>query len=97
MENVKMSKDELVKALALKADVTQKEAFAILANVEAVITDAVLDGKKVKFANAEFGSKYVEAKTGVTKLKGEAMEYTTEAHTKGTVRALGSLKNIFKA
>lgn len=97
MENVKMNRDELVKAYAEKAGVTQKEAHSILGNVEAVIADAVVDGKKVKFANAEFGSKHVEEKSGVTKLKGEEKAYTTPAHTKGTVRALGALKNAFKA
>jgi DNA-binding protein HU-beta len=69
-----MNKGELVDAIAAKADVTKKEADAIVSAALEVITDAVSEGNKVTLVGfGSFEKRHRKAREGRNPKTGETM------------------------
>ena len=70
-----MNKAELINAVAASADVSKKEAEAVIAATLDAITEALSKGDKVQLAGfGIFEVKKREARTGRNPRTGEAME-----------------------
>jgi DNA-binding protein HU-beta len=69
-----MNKGELVDAIAAKADVTKKEADAIVSAALEVITEAVSEGNKVTLVGfGSFEKRHRKAREGRNPKTGETM------------------------
>ena len=77
-----MTKHELVKAMVAKIDgATQKEVSNFLDVFADVVKEEVEKGEKIALTGfITFEKKHVPAKTGVSRLGGSEMAWSTEAH-----------------
>ena len=70
-----MNKGELIKAMAEKADFSNKDAAAAYEAFVAVVTEALQKGEKVQLVGfGTFELKEVPAKTGINPKTGEKVE-----------------------
>lgn len=77
--------------------VTLDMAEQVISGIEGIIrgVQEQMDEKEsVKFADANFGSKFVKERSGVTKLGGEEKAWTKEAHWEGCVKATKPMKEL---
>ena len=93
-----MVKYEIVKEIANKTGITQKDIDAVLTAFQEVVRENVIKGENIKMVGfINFEKITIPAKSGVSKLKGVEKAWTKPAHKEATVKALKSFKNIFEA
>jgi DNA-binding protein HU-beta len=89
-----MNKKDLVKAIAEKVGMTQKDVALVVDALPEVIKEGVVAGEKVALSGfLTFTKKHVEAKTGTTKLGGVEKEWSTPAKDEVAVK----ISKIYKA
>ena len=90
-----MNKTQLVKELAERTNLTQKDISTVLDAFQSVVKDTVVNGNKVSLTGfLTFDKKHVEAKTGVTKLGGVEKPWSTPAKDEISVKISKSYKAI---
>ena len=73
-----MNKTELVREIANKTQMTQKDVAAVIDVLPEVIKEAVIGGEKVAIAGfLTFDKKHVQAKSGVSRIGGVEKPWTT--------------------
>ena len=91
-----MNKTQLVKELAERTNLTQKDISTVLDAFQSVVKDTVANGNKVSLTGfLTFDKKHVEAKTGVIQLgdkKGQT--WSTPAKDEISVKISKSYKAI---
>ena len=71
-----MNRTELIKAVAEKSALSQKQAAVVVENVFSTIVDAVSAGENVSILGFDtFEKKHRDARTGRNPATGEAMEF----------------------
>ena len=71
-----MNRTELIKAVAEKSALSQKQAAVVVENVFSTIVDAVAAGENVSILGfGTFEKKHRDARTGRNPATGEAMEF----------------------
>ena len=92
---IEMNKTQLVKELAERTNLTQKDISTVLDAFQSVVKDTVANGDKVSLTGfLTFDKKHVEAKTGVTKLGGVEKPWSTPAKDEISVKISKSYKAI---
>lgn len=90
-----MNKTQLVKELAERTNLTQKDISTVLDAFQSVVKDTVANGDKVSLTGfLTFDKKHVEAKSGVTKLGGVEKPWSTPAKDEISVKISKSYKAI---
>ena len=91
-----MNKTQLVKELAERTSLTQKDISTVLDTFQEVVKDAVANGDKVSLTGfLTFDKKHVEAKTGVIQLgEKKGQTWTTPAKDEISVKISKSYKAI---
>lgn len=76
-----MVKYEIVKEIANKTGITQKDTDAVLTAFQEVVRENVIKGENIKIVGfINFEKITIPAKSGVSKLKGVEKAWTKEAH-----------------
>lgn len=90
-----MNKTQLVKELAERTNLTQKDISTVLDAFQSVVKDTVANGDKVSLTGfLTFDKKHVEAKTGVTRLGGVEKPWNTPEKDEISVKISKSYKTI---
>ena len=91
-----MNKTQLVKELAERTNLTQKDISTVLDAFQSVVKDTVVNGDKVSLTGfLTFDKKHVEAKTGVIQLgEKKGQTWTTPAKDEISVKISKSYKAI---
>ena len=90
-----MNKTQLVKELAERTNLTQKDISTVLDAFQSVVKDTVVNGDKVALTGfLTFDKKHVDAKSGVTKLGGVEKPWSTPAKDEISVKISKSYKAI---
>ena len=90
-----MNKTQLVKELAERTNLTQKDISTVLDAFQSVVKDTVANGDKVSLTGfLTFDKKHVDAKSGVTKLGGVEKPWSTPAKDEISVKISKSYKAI---
>ena len=91
-----MNKTQLVKELAERTSLTQKDISTVLDTFQEVVKDTVANGDKVSLTGfLTFDKKHVEAKTGVIQLgEKKGQTWTTPAKDEISVKISKSYKAI---
>ena len=91
-----MNKTQLVKELAERTNLTQKDISTVLDAFQSVVKDTVTNGDKVSLTGfLTFDKKHVEAKTGVIQLgEKKGQTWTTPAKDEISVKISKSYKAI---
>ena len=90
-----MNKTQLVKELAERTSLTQKDISTVLDTFQEVVKDAVVNDDKVSLTGfLTFDKKHVDAKSGVTKLGGVEKPWSTPAKDEISVKISKSYKAI---
>ena len=91
-----MNKTQLVKELAERTNLTQKDISTVLDAFQSVVKDTVANGDKVLLTGfLTFDKKHVEAKTGVIQLgEKKGQTWTTPAKDEISVKISKSYKAI---
>ena len=90
-----MNKTQLVKELAERTNLTQKDISTVLDAFQSVVKDTVTNGDKVSLTGfLTFDKKHVEAKTGVTRLGGVEKPWNTPEKDEISVKISKSYKAI---
>ena len=90
-----MNKTQLVKELAERTNLTQKDISTVLDAFQSVVKDTVANGDKVALTGfLTFDKKHVEAKTGVTRLGGVEKPWNTPEKDEISVKISKSYKTI---
>ena len=91
-----MNKTQLVKELAERTNLTQKDISTVLDAFQSVVKDTVTNGDKVSLTGfLLFDKKHVEAKTGVIQLgEKKGQTWTTPAKDEISVKISKSYKAI---
>lgn len=91
-----MNKTQLVKELAERTNLTQKDISTVLDAFQSVVKDTVANGDKVSLTGfLTFDKKHVEAKTGVIQLgEKKGQTWTTPAKDEISVKISKSYKAI---
>ena len=90
-----MNKTELVKEIATKTQMTQKDVVVVIDALPEVIKKAVIGGEKVAIAGfLTFDKKHVPAKSGIVQL-GDKKGQTWETPEKDEVKV--TLSKAYKA
>ena len=91
-----MNKTQLVKELAERTNLTQKDISTVLDGFQSVVKDTVANGDKVSLTGfLTFDKKHVEAKTGVIQLgEKKGQTWTTPAKDEISVKISKSYKAI---
>ena len=91
-----MNKTQLVKELAERTNLTQKDISTVLDAFQSVVKDTVANGDKVSLTGfLTFNKKHVEAKTGVIQLgEKKGQTWTTPAKDEISVKISKSYKAI---
>ena len=91
-----MNKTQLVKELAERTSLTQKDISTVLDTFQEVVKDAVVNDDKVSLAGfLTFSKKHVDAKTGVIQLgEKKGQTWTTPAKDEISVKISKSYKAI---
>ena len=91
-----MNKTQLVKELAERTNLTQKDISTVLDAFQSVVKDNVANGDKVSLTGfLTFDKKHVEAKTGVIQLgEKKGQTWTTPAKDEISVKISKSYKAI---
>ena len=93
---IEMNKTQLVKELAERTNLTQKDISTVLDAFQSVVKDTVTNGDKVSLTGfLTFDKKHVEAKTGVIQLgEKKGQTWTTPAKDEISVKISKSYKAI---
>lgn len=76
-----MIKNEIVKEIANKTGITQKDTDAVLTAFQEVVKENVIKGEDVKIIGfINFEKINIPAKSGVSKLKGVEKAWSKDAH-----------------
>lgn len=76
-----MIKNEIVKEIANKTGITQKDTDAVLTAFQEVVKENVIKGEDVKIIGfINFEKVTIPAKSGVSKLKGVEKAWSKDAH-----------------
>lgn len=76
-----MVKNEIVKEIANKTGITQKDTDTVLTAFQEVIRENVIKGEDVKIIGfMNFEKITIPARSGVSKLRGVEKAWTSEAH-----------------
>lgn len=76
-----MIKNEIVKEIANKTGITQKDTDAVLTAFQDVVKENVIKGEDVKIIGfINFEKITIPAKSGVSKLKGVEKAWSKDAH-----------------
>lgn len=76
-----MIKNEIVKEIANKTGITQKDTDAVLTAFQEVVKENVIKGEDVKIIGfINFEKITIPAKSGVSKLKGFEKAWSKDAH-----------------
>ena len=91
-----MNKTQLIKELAERTNLTQKDISTVLDAFQSVVKDTVTNGDKVSLTGfLTFDKKHVEAKTGVIQLgEKKGQTWTTPAKDEISVKISKSYKAI---
>ena len=90
-----MNKTQLVKELAERTSLTQKDISTVLDTFQEVVKDAVVNDDKVSLTGfLTFSKKHVPAKSGVTKLGGVEKPWSTPEKDEVSVKLSKSYKAI---
>lgn len=91
-----MNKTQLVKELAERTSLTQKDISTVLDTFQEVVKDTVANGDKVSLTGfLTFSKKHVDAKTGVIQLgEKKGQTWTTPAKDEISVKISKSYKAI---
>ena len=91
-----MNKTQLVKELAERTSLTQKDISTVLDTFQEVVKDAVVNDDKVSLTGfLTFSKKHVDAKTGVIQLgEKKGQTWTTPAKDEISVKISKSYKDI---
>lgn len=90
-----MNKTQLVKELAERTNLAQKDISTVLDAFQSVVKDTVANGDKVSLTGfLTFDKKHVEAKTGVTRLGGVEKPWNTPEKDEISVKISKSYKTI---
>ena len=91
-----MNKTQLVKELAERTSLTQKDISTVLDTFQEVVKDAVVNDDKVSLPGSlTFSKKHVDAKTGVIQLgEKKGQTWTTPAKDEISVKISKSYKAI---
>lgn len=91
-----MNKTQLVKELAERTSLTQKDISTVLDTFQEVVKDAVVNDDKVSLTGfLTFSKKHVDAKTGVIQLgEKKGQTWTTPAKDEISVKISKSYKAI---
>lgn len=90
-----MNKTQLVKELAERTSLTQKDISTVLDTFQEVVKDAVVNDDKVSLTGfLTFSKKHVLAKSGVTKLGGVEKPWSTPEKDEVSVKLSKSYKAI---
>lgn len=91
-----MNKTQLVKELAERTSLTQKDISTVLDTFQEVVKDAVVNDDKVSLTGfLTFSKKHVDAKTGVIQLgEKKGQTWTTPAKDEISVKISKSYKTI---
>ena len=91
-----MNKTQLVKELAERTNLTQKDISTVLDAFQSVVKDTVANGDKVSLTGfLTFDKKHVEAKTGVIQLgEKKGQTWTTPAKDEISVKISKPYKAI---
>lgn len=91
-----MNKTQLVKELAERTSMTQKDISTVLDTFQEVVKDAVVNDDKVSLTGfLTFSKKHVDAKTGVIQLgEKKGQTWTTPAKDEISVKISKSYKAI---
>ena len=91
-----MNKTQLVKELAERTNLTQKDISTVLDAFQSVVKDTVANGDKVSLTGfLTFDKKHVKAKTGVIQLgEKKGQTWTTPAKDEISVKISKSYKAI---
>ena len=91
-----MNKTQLVKELAERTNLTQKDISTVLDAFQSVVKDTAANGDKVSLTGfLTFDKKHVEAKTGVIQLgEKKGQTWTTPAKDEISVKISKSYKAI---
>jgi DNA-binding protein HU-beta len=92
-EVVKMTK-EIAEANGVK--LSQKDTRVVIDALGETVVNILRSGESCKINDVTYSTVEVPAKSGVTKLGGEAKPWSTEAYTKVTVKAAKGLKELLK-
>lgn len=90
-----MNRTQLVNEIASKIDVKKKDIEAVLTALPEVVKEAITEGEDVKLTGfLTFSKKHVDAKSGISKLKGVIKEWSTEAKDEISVKISKSYKEL---
>ena len=90
-----MNKTELVKEIASRISMTQKDVAMVLDTFQDVVKETVVAGDDVKMTGfLTFAKKHVPAKSGVSKIGGVEKPWTTEEKDEVSVKLSKSYKTI---
>lgn len=90
-----MNKTELVKEIAGRTSMTQKDVAMVLDTFQDVVKETVVSGDDVKMTGfLTFAKKHVPAKFGVSKIGGVEKPWTTEEKDEVSVKISKSYKAI---
>jgi DNA-binding protein HU-beta len=88
-----MNKQGIVKEIANRTELSQKNILTVIDALQDVIKDTVVSGEKVSLSGfVSFDKKHVDAKSGVTRIGDTEREWTTEPKDVVTVK----LSKVFK-
>jgi DNA-binding protein HU-beta len=90
-----MNKTELVREIASRIDMSQKDTALVLDTFADVVKEFVSKGEDVKLTGfMNFEKKHVPAKSGVSKIGGVEKSWTTEPKDEISVKLSKSYKAI---
>lgn len=90
-----MNKTELVREIANRTQLVQKDVAAVIDVLPEVIKETVATGDKINLVGfMNVAKKHVPEKTGTTKLGGVEKNWTVEAHDEVKVTLSKSYKTI---
>lgn len=90
-----MTKQNLVKEIANRVELSQKDVAKVIDVLPEIIKETVMNGDKVALTGfLTFDKKHVDAKSGVTKLGGVEKPWSTPAKDEISVKISKSYKAI---
>lgn len=90
-----MTKQNLVKEIANRAELTQKDVAKVIDVLPEIIKETVMNGDKIALTGfITFDKKHIEAKSGVSKLGGVEKAWSTPERDEISVKLSKTYKTL---